>query len=152
MFTIENIASHPLDVVHYEISMLKKSFEILEQLSEEDPVAKNAYLESFLLHARNLIYFLENLGPSDDIRCSNFNVDVALTGFSKDQRDKLHKHLSHIGKDRCAEKIRWLHAEIFEKLADSFRHFLAALPASNFPTPEGKTRQHFEQLLQRTQS
>jgi hypothetical protein len=146
-----------LDLLYYEIWMLN-------QIPTEHPVQNvgpcvlNAVLESFLIHTRNLIRFLEgdaaNKENKDDLTCSRFK-DRNGKAISKipvmlPQRltEKINKHLSHITTISTKEKLDWDCAAIRKSVNYSLNLFLRAVSPGYFPTIEGKTMKDFERLLE----
>jgi len=62
--------------VDYEVWMMEEMAPLQGGSSPADPVTDNAYLESFVIHVRNLIYFLNPEGKikprEDDILALDF--------------------------------------------------------------------------------
>lgn len=140
---LTNIARTPkdshIDTIRYELAMLEFCF---EKLSEIDDWASDAdryvYLESFLLHYRNLIQFFASNGHSPNslnIKNAALWIDRALTEEEKNSlqtagRDLVRKHwenisryLQHCTTDRHDTDISWnivaMHKEI-EPVIDGF--------------------------------
>ena len=63
-----------LGELRYELEMFNKTSEHLELSKCEDKTERRAYLESFLLHTRNIVDFLEDANGKDDITCSDFGI------------------------------------------------------------------------------
>lgn len=85
--------------VNEELRTFRECFSLLE--GKENKII----LESFLLHARNLLDFLYSFHPkrSGDITVENFSVNLEFDGRSKFQKeiiDKIDKQLSHLTTDR----------------------------------------------------
>lgn len=146
MFFVEKRGKNGLDVLWYEIGMLHASF--IHPLSHRNTVDHNLYIECFLLHARNLIYFLHDHRSSEDIRCSDFYVDKIATAFTPKEIRKLNRHLSHIASERKKQKIIWNLEKIFNEIAKALILFLDRVSDSYFPTPEGHSREDFKGLLE----
>lgn len=107
--------------LRYEIDMLLFDTESLSQLKpwekESEIMRANAFLESYLIHLRNIIYFLWNLGKNnDDIRADNFKPkgypqNSISRESSKDNdkvagfhpvclKNKINKQISHLTSKR----------------------------------------------------
>lgn len=93
--------------LNYELNMLFISRVALTNARNNEPTAiKNAYLlnailESFLIHARNLIdFFYSNSRYSDDVVAEDFIYDwrtqePTATDLLNDTRTRANKHLVH---------------------------------------------------------
>ncbi|PIP65482.1 hypothetical protein COW95_01635 [Candidatus Peregrinibacteria bacterium CG22_combo_CG10-13_8_21_14_all_49_11] len=143
MYSIKERDKHWLDVLWYEIGMLRGTFS--HPPCRSGSLDKNLYLECFLLHARNLSAFLYD-DPNGDFRCSDFGVQK-LQVFTGDTYDKLCKHLSHISAERRSKKVIWYPDKIFQALSEGIINFLDQVDNSSFPTLEGHTRDDFKTLL-----
>ena len=64
----------PLDLLYYEIDYFVEAFSGLVGGLDLDLKTRTIYLESFLLHARNLTEFLK--------RHKSFNTDISISDFS----------------------------------------------------------------------
>lgn len=114
-------------------------------------VEDNMRVESFLLHARNVIDFLEG---KSHLKCSHFrdknNNKISPIKFDSDNTIcRINEHLSHISSKRMRIKIKWslklLKREINEKLKD----FLLKISDEYFPTSEGLKREGFIIILEK---
>ena len=92
-------------ILYYEILMLNK----IPITKTNDSVEDNMRIESFLLHARNLIDFLGNRGH---LKCSEFKdaknkkispIKVVPDGVIR----KINEHLSHVSEKRKTTQIIW---------------------------------------------
>src|SRR5437764_14269800 len=85
--------------VEYESTQMVESALRLPT-ADEDAVAKNAYLESCLLHARALIEFLLGNGRATDIRAEHlapgWELGESACGRFKARKDAIDKHLAHL--------------------------------------------------------
>lgn len=103
--------SNPLKIVLYELEILNACFPHFYVVKNK--IDENIRLEAFLLHARNLIYFLEGCCREDDIKCTDFIDNTGkkiepLTLYIPEQlKDKINKHLQHLSKMRLEEKVLW---------------------------------------------
>lgn len=101
-----------LEHISYEVDMLRYCFQRLKSCENTTPET-NAFLESFLVHTRNLIYFLEGPWKYDDIRCADFcgsdnkPITKVPVGLNADLKNKIHKHCLHLTKTRLNEKVFW---------------------------------------------
>lgn len=125
-----------LNELHYELwmynSMLTKLLEMTtlhqihpDELSNESKVSLNMCLESFLMHVRNLVYFLQDQSRDTDIKCSDFGfpwVDVKLP--SDNQLDAINKYLSHLTWVRVESRSpQWHFRDMRNELNDKFKIF-----------------------------
>lgn len=138
-----------LDRLYYEIWMFNESFSLLRNCSRSSNLLKNVYLECFLLHARNLIYFLENRGISSDVRCSDFgiigvNINLPITN----SREDINKYLAHLTQERILRQSpSWNCPRIKEEINSKLSDFLNALSLDLFPTEDERERENFERLI-----
>jgi hypothetical protein len=154
--TIDTRRRSELDVLHYEIWMLNHLFP--DRFTEtENRLLLNATLESFLIHARNLISFLEGKSDSqenkDDITCSKFldsrGRKISKTPVMLPQRlkEKINKHLSHLTITRAQERVDWDCDAIRKSVNYSLGHFFDSVSPDYFPTIQGREKSDFEQLI-----
>src|SRR3972149_8175976 len=89
-----------LDLLFYEVEMFNVTSKHLRD-GENDLLQRNVYLESFLIHTRNPVDFLEDDKFDDDIRCSDFNIQKTSVNLPNGNGKKeINKWLSHITKER----------------------------------------------------
>jgi len=109
---IEKCDQNMLEVIKYEQDMLVFS---AAKLPGKIGAEKNLFLESFLLHARNLIGFLEvsEKATKDDILITDFKntvgepmVPISLN-LDRDIKKKINKHCQHLSRNRLKEKWSW---------------------------------------------
>jgi hypothetical protein len=142
----------PMEVLQYELYMLNEAFSAYHS-SLREPV-KSMILESFLIHARNLIDFLENkrLSP-DDITCIDFTdidgkpvsrIDVELKGGLKTQ---INKRVAHMSKARTDSQVSWIMGEIHQRVNIDISSFLDGCGDSNFPDDPDQWRRAFKELI-----
>ena len=139
-----------LDLLFYEIWMLN-GLEVDQAASE---IQSNANLESFLMHARNLIDFLENnKNKSDDLTCINFldkrgkQITPLKVGLPRKTKEQVNKHISHLTTRRLREKIKWDITRFRRCINTPMRAFIRQLPPDYFPTSKGQTKEGFEKLI-----
>jgi hypothetical protein len=95
----------------YEIDMLQGTMERLETGSTEDRILHNALVESFTVHARNLMHFLYPIGEKDsDVLAADFFDDAGYwlknrpeepKEFGK-SRGRVNKEIAHLTYDRLS--------------------------------------------------
>ncbi|XOB46625.1 MAG: hypothetical protein ACKKMV_00360 [Candidatus Nealsonbacteria bacterium] len=145
-----------LDGLHYEIWMFNESFALLKNLRnnsgisrEEKILLTNIYLECFLLHARNLVYFLKDRIDQRDIGCFDFGivgVNINLPVYNT--LEEINKYLAHLSQERIlSPKPKWRCSKIKEEINNKLSNFLDGLSLELFPTAEGKTKEDFESLI-----
>lgn len=133
----------------YELEMLNKIQRLWEDhaIHPEHSFDQNSRLESFLLHARNLIIFLscETRYP-DDLVCRDFLSDSGTPIECKNidgQKillSKINKHLAHISKERNTLEIKWKHIDIRNQINVLAVLFLERCAVSYFGSHEEKKR------------
>jgi len=142
-----------LDALWYEVWMLNRTFHLLScsHLHPTFLVEENANLESFLIHARNIIYFLEDGQCSGDIRCSDFGIVGIKVNLSEGNGIReINKYLSHLAKERIlVPKPKWEHEKIKEEINEKIKQFITNLDQSIFPTNEGRTINSFMEILRK---
>jgi len=142
-----------LDLLHYEIRMLNNILPLM-RLSVGDRTIKNACLESFLMHARNLIDFLEDKrNGADDITCADFlnqtgqKIPAINVPLSSGLKNKINKHLSHITRKRLSKKPLWNYDLIAKIINKKLGDFFVQVSDSYFPTKGSRSREDFSILL-----
>lgn len=136
-----------LDALHYEVWMLNETSRLSSSLVVHPTsiVNDNAILESFLVHTRNLVYFLEDKMYSQDIRCSDFGVaGTMITLPPYNGIHEINKYLSHLTQDRIFNaKPHWVLKSIKEEVNDRMKSFVNQMDQSVFPTEKGKNGSDF---------
>jgi hypothetical protein len=131
--------------LYYEVLMLNK----IPISKTNNFLENNMRIESFLLHARNLINFLDGFGH---LKCSEFKdsnnkkispVKVVPNSVIK----KINEHLSYISSKRKTRRISWnlplLKKEINKKISE----FLDKISPNCFPSKERLTRLDFDKII-----
>ena len=134
---IEKIAPR----VWYEWATFNNSFKrVLESKKERDQDAVNAYLESFLIHARNLRDFLtrsrddKGVKPNDVLAEDFFDSDgwscPDEPPYLKENRIRLNRSLAHLTYDRIQYQSNkgWNPQKIFHEVKELWTFFLSKLP------------------------
>jgi len=132
-----------LDVLWYELDMFNWTSKYREN---------SAYLESFLLHTRNIVDFLEDNKNKhkSDITCSDFGIKKNNVNLPPNNTKKeINLWLSHITKERMEEKKKpgWGNLTIRKEVNRCFGIFLDQLPQNCFPSKGGEKKSDFEYLL-----
>ena len=130
--------------------MWAETFCILKNhINKLSQIEINALLESFLLHSRNLIDFLENNGKPDDIRCSDFAIRKKKVKLPhQNSKNKIQKFLSHLTWARVDKPSpSWDTTEIKQAIATELQSSLNALSDDYFPTKSERNRDAFNKLL-----
>jgi len=147
-----------LDALYYEIWMFNESLALSNYIqihALKCTAMKNVILESFLLHARNLIDFLENNRiRSDDLTCVDFNnrnqqqIDPISPRLQPNIKQKINKHLSHLTKTRVNEKPEWNLEKIRSSINQALINFFDQISESYFPTKGDRDKEDFLKILQ----
>jgi hypothetical protein len=152
-----------LDALLYEVRMMIRASNAFTTLQNRTPnnapadyTARNAFLESFLLHLRNLIQFFtiprnakERNQRSDDIIVDEFkdsagNVISNITlAISADDLKAIHKHLSHLTKTRTNNKLLWPVTALELEINNAMHQFITRISDSYFRTKGGHTKNDF---------
>ena len=145
-----------LDCLQYEIAMLKNVFNLLQSLEQTPKIKRdeiyesqrNAFLESFLLHARNLTDFLQAKKFDSDIKCSDYGVgEQQIILPSGNTQFEINKHLSHLTWERTDLKLRWEISETYKPIIEALKDFFTDISDEYFPTLKGLQKNNFEDLL-----
>ena len=102
--------------------------------SGEKTVLENAVLESFLVHARNLVDFLQGQSNRNDtIKRSEFALGKRWSpvrgSLPKDLIRQASKHMAHLTWDRIPldQEQPWWHMEIAQQVLDVLDHWATML-------------------------
>lgn len=144
-----------LDILHYEVQALNDMADYILKDKNE----KNAFLEAFLVHARNLIYFLNDKGLSEDLKISDFQdkenrnmskiyIDPELVGDDENRIDLyyIHKHVMHLSKKRKEDKFEWSRDEIRKEINRALMEFINNVNEKHYAEARYK-RNDFQNLL-----
>ena len=138
-----------LDLLWYELWMFNETSKYLILHGKERTKEKNVYLESFLLHTRNIVDFLEDKKYCRDIRCSDFEIDRIFVCLPHQNTIyQINKWLSHITKKRIQQqKPPWQYLKIQAEVNKKFSVFLNQVSSNCFPSKRVKNKSDFEALL-----
>ncbi|WP_282949535.1 MULTISPECIES: hypothetical protein [unclassified Sphingopyxis] len=119
----------------YELWMLRETDARLKS-PPEDYVLRNALIEAFCIHARQLLEFFDNKQGKHAKDFTGGNYAAAhLSGLTRSERDKLNTQIAHVTAKRTinpAEKIgHALRAKLLTALEREAQHFEGEL-ASEF--------------------
>lgn len=122
-----------LDEIWYELWMFNETF---KKLPSAYLIENNAYIESFLIHLRNLVFFLENKKFDSDIKISDFNLNEILIDLPVENTlVEINKRLSHLTWDRVrGGRVEWKFKEIKQEINKKVSVFLEKIPDEYFPT------------------
>jgi len=144
-----------LGVLHYGVRMLNR---VLRDPGR-DPIEENARLESFLLHARNLLGFLQdarNPRADDDVTCTDFRncsgrpMKALLDRddeWANDLKSWINKHLSHMTARSLKVKPGWEVKEIRSRINAHLLRFIRELHVEEFGDAGEAGRQEFLAVL-----
>lgn len=121
-----------VDILKYEIHQLRHAHDLCVVASHNKrDIERSLFLEAFLLHARNMIDFLEGHGTrSDDLTIRDFKdssgnfLETIDLGFDKELRDRIGKHCCHITKKRLFRKYAWKISHIKDKIEQGITKFI----------------------------
>ena len=120
-----------VDILKYETKKLEEAFCLcLESKKNGNETERVLFLEAFLLHARNLIDFLDGKEKySDDLTVKDFKdkngVKIEKIDFDleKDIKMKIDKHCCHMTKKRLNNKYGWDIKKIKNKIEQGLFKF-----------------------------
>ena len=133
-------------ILYYEFWLANKI-----PINETDnDIEDNMRIEAFLLHARNIIEFLDCSGH---LKASEFfdisDNKIGKTDFlPKKVVERINEYLSHISTKRTKEKIIWDLPLIRRDINAKFCDFLDKLSPNYFPSKEGIIKDNFTKLIQ----
>lgn len=128
--------------LYYEIWMLRWTTIILSFGVFGDSICKNAFVESFAIHTRNLIEFLFDRKAkvtSDTIVAEHYFPDPATWRDRYPQKSKIlqeawiraNKQIAHMSTDR-KKREKWNQAAIWNALCPILRDFVNKAPKDKF--------------------
>lgn len=131
-------------ILYYEVEMLNKPV-----TKTNDQLENNIRVESFLLHARNLIEFLNGSGH---VKCSEFKdsngkkispVEVVPHNVI----ETINEHLSHISNKRKKRWIKWELLLLRMRINKEISEFLDKISSDYFSREEIITRDLFNKVI-----
>lgn len=135
-----------LAIFFYELEMLNATAQLYDPRDEKH--SRSAILESFLLHARNLIEFFEGKPKyDDDLTCLDFldeegkPIQGVVLNFPNTFKTALHKHLAHMSKVRVKHKPGWEIEKIRIEMNKEAKKFIEKCSPTNFPTKDGREKE-----------
>jgi hypothetical protein len=119
-----------LEELRYEVWMFNGTADFLVNTNSIDKVQTNAFVESFLMHTRNLVDFLEDRTDDGDARCSDFGIKGQQVKLPVgNTKREINKYLAHITKQRIKKQSPdWKFDEIKNEINQKIRSFLDMLP------------------------
>lgn len=136
-----------LDCVWYELWMFS---ETSKKILSGNQIENNIYLESFLIHLRNIIDFLQDEKYPNDIKVSDFDLSkVEILLPENNTYLEINKRINHLTWERVSgDKIGWRYGEIIEEINKKFSFFLENVSEDFFPTHNyKKTKKDFYSLV-----
>jgi hypothetical protein len=124
------IASNHL---HYEYWMLATTAREMAIVNHDPGVVNNAILESFVIHVRNMIYFLYSERPKNDhIVAGDFfespsdweEIRPVKSENLKNDEIKAHKGVAHLSYDRATQDKSWHFVELANEISTIFQIFV----------------------------
>ncbi len=147
-----------IEPLMYEVTMLNGTYKLyseMDTVGAVNGILRSAILESFLLHARILMDFLEDHeGWGDNLTCSKFTgIDgKPMEGISvklkDDIRKNLGKHLAHLTQVRADTKAAWNITEMKNELNEGISSFIENCADSNFPDDASQWKLAFAEQTQ----
>lgn len=144
-----------LDILYYEVETLNDQANYVTQ----NQIEMNAFLEAFLIHTRNLIYFLSDEGYPEDLKISDFKdkgnkklnkiiIDTNLIGKNSNKINLyyIHKHVVHLSKKRKEKKFSWSMDNIRNEINRCLKFFIEYINEEYFLESKNK-KENFEKLI-----
>jgi len=132
--------------LHYELSMLLETGRLLSAIQQGSiqvsQVEKSAYIESFCIHARNLIAFLypTGRGDKDHVKAEHYFANPMnwkttrpkISNKLSDARDRVSKEIGHLttSRESIPAKKRWPVTTILRELKTVFEKFVECCDSS----------------------
>jgi len=142
----ENDLTSALDDVFYEIHQLV----VTAVVSTNKPELNNSFLESRLLHARNLLCFFESEPRrADDVLATDYGFRAERLPISDHYRRRLHKDLAHLTYSRARRQEadrHWPLEEIVQPILNRSSNFVEHLLSERRDFGD-RVRKHWETLL-----
>lgn len=139
----------------YEIKMLRTTYQLLSCTTEQGRA--NAFIESFIIHARVLIDFFESEPKRDDAVAAHFTragtfAAVATKSISRDLRRKMSKQIAHLtysrgGPDKIGAADRLTLLQALEKDHEDFKRQVATEFVACFSNEPAFRRRHFDRCV-----
>lgn len=120
------------DELHYSFEMLHNCAMLLDESEIQDELLRNAVLESFLVHARELIKFFYpgRSDPDTDVMATDF-IDASATwtpsknfSYWEDEKARIDKRLAHMSYLRTTLDAEWQVNRIYGDLCELRDDFL----------------------------
>lgn len=118
---------------HLSYELLMLDFAIGRIRSVENQLEWNAFYESFVVHARNLYFFLTNKGEGSDYNASDFVAEFksAKDDLTIGKFQKMHHQVLHMGKHRPKEGSTKLNRgnceDVYRWMEGAMRNFIGQL-------------------------
>ena len=114
---IEEARCIPLIKEHipYELDMLNGTYEVLVN-GIDNPIVRNAMIESFCIHCRNLIKFLKN--KDDNLKVKELAPEFRHTEVAKNKNynDLISHQIAHLSKKRVSEEAKKIGPELWKEM------------------------------------
>ena len=136
--------------LYYEVSHLIELFVLLTH-EERNEIIRHALLESLLIHARNIFYFLYESNPKpDDVviedyipksnMWNNFKVEELKKAFYKDFRFRVGKEIAHLTYNRLekTEENKYWNLSFVIGLLEGIEKFIELVPSELLHDDWGK--------------
>lgn len=145
--------------IGYEIDQIDDAYCLLRE-AQQETAQTNAYLESFLVHIRNLweFYIPGSNRNSDTVCVRDYCEKFENAGFSywsrsnKHLRKTLHKRLAHISYSRPgagSEDRKWLRDEMNKEIASCTVQFIEELLQGSLVDDHDKWESRKDRLKER---
>lgn len=132
-----------LGAVGFELRMMAHAFDLLNRAgADDDPMAKNAYIDSAHLHARVLVDFLLGSGRGSDILRTDFVPEwvpkpTEAAQRLNDNNRLLHKYLAHLTWERVSHDApAWDYPGIATDVIDVAERWTDHLASTDRPMGE----------------
>lgn len=122
--------------IKYEMNMLRFCY---KNLNIEEGLLKNVFIESFLIHSRNLYkFFYSDNRYEDDVIAKDYVINIKEFLKKRSQQDefrdfknkwnKMLSHLSYSRLDYIDEKKQWNFTKLFQLLDKTEKAFFCSIP------------------------
>lgn len=140
-----------LDIVRYEIEMLDYAFEWLKKKGKDSDPESSVYLESFLVHYRNLVHFFDKGASRKELslrksiqwreepleRTVLEAVQKKAEGLYGRYSKDISSYMAHCSPQRSKIPYRWAVSEMYRAMVQVIEEFEKACSANKRARLEG---------------
>ena len=137
-----------LEHLEYELKMFVTTYRILAQKLFKENAIHNALMESFAIHARNLIAFLYYENKNDYVVANDFVADIAMwkkerceqSSCIKNATERANNLVAHLTYERLeilTKQSKWEIEVLYKEIIKVFKLFLKHKRTNSEPKVQG---------------